>query len=260
MTESVLYHASEGVATITLNRPEVLNALSRDMLESLREAVERAAQDATVRAVVLTGAGRGFSSGSDLGGGMPADPVIDLGDSLRERLNPIILALRSMPKPIITAVNGVAAGGGMGIALAGDAVLAGKSASFLQAFSRIGLVPDCGSTYFLPRYVGDMRARALAILAEKIDADEAQRIGMVWKVYPDDALQADAARMAKHLANMPTMAYGLTKQALNASGGNDLATQLEWEAALQSRAGRTEDFREGVNAFVGKRSPQFKGC
>jgi 2-(1,2-epoxy-1,2-dihydrophenyl)acetyl-CoA isomerase len=230
------------------------------MLESLREAVERAAQDATVRAVVLTGAGRGFSSGSDLGGGMPADPVIDLGDSLRERLNPIILALRSMPKPIITAVNGVAAGGGMGIALAGDVVLAGKSASFLQAFSRIGLVPDCGSTYFLPRYVGDMRARALAILAEKIDADEAQRIGMVWKVYPDDALQADAARMAKHLANMPTMAYGLTKQALNASGGNDLATQLEWEAALQSRAGRTEDFREGVNAFVGKRSPQFKGC
>ncbi|CAE6864012.1 1,2-epoxyphenylacetyl-CoA isomerase [Paraburkholderia domus] len=260
MTESVLYHASEGVATITLNRPEVLNALSRDMLESLREAVERAAQDATVRAVVLTGAGRGFSSGSDLGGGMPADPVIDLGDSLRERLNPIILALRSMPKPVITAVNGVAAGGGMGIALAGDVVLAGKSASFLQAFSRIGLVPDCGSTYFLPRYVGDMRARALAILAEKIDADEAQRIGMVWKVYPDDALQADAARMAKHLANMPTMAYGLTKQALNASGGNDLATQLEWEAALQSRAGRTEDFREGVNAFVGKRSPQFKGC
>jgi 2-(1,2-epoxy-1,2-dihydrophenyl)acetyl-CoA isomerase len=260
MTESVLYHASEGVATITLNRPEVLNALSRDMLESLREAVERAAQDTAVRAAVLTGAGRGFSSGSDLGGGVPAGPVRDLGDSMRERMNPIILALRDMPKPVITAVNGVAAGGGMGIALAGDVVLAGKSASFLQAFSRIGLVPDCGSTYFLPRYVGEMRARALAILAEKIDADEAQRIGMVWKVYPDDALQAEAARMAKHLANMPTMAYGLTKQALNASGGNDLATQLEWEAALQSRAGRTEDFREGVNAFVGKRSPQFKGC
>lgn len=259
MTESVLYHASEGVAIITLNRPEVLNALSREMRESLREAIERAAQDAAVRAVVLTGTGRGFSSGSDLSAKSHHAPV-DLGDSLRKGLNPIILALRNMPKPVITAVNGVAAGGGMGIALAGDIVLAGQSASFLQAFSRIGLVPDCGSTYFLPRSVGDMRARALAMLAEKIDADEAQRIGLVWKVYPDETLQAEAAKLANHLANMPTMAYALLKEALNASVGNDLATQMEWEAALQSRAGRTDDFREGVKAFVEKRSPQFKGC
>lgn len=260
MTSPVLYHASEGVATITLNRPEVLNALNADLLRELRAAVDRAADDESVRAVVLTGSGRGFSSGADLGARQSTNgEMADSGALLRERYHPLILKLREMPKPVISAVNGVAAGAGMSIALAADVVLAAKSASFLQAFSKIGLVPDAGSTYFVPRYAGEMRARALAILAEKIDAEEAQRIGLVWKVHADDALQAEASKMAHHLANMPTFAYGLIKQALNASFGNDLAAQLELEASQQSLACRSEDFREGVAAFVAKRQPQFKG-
>ncbi|ODV41316.1 enoyl-CoA hydratase [Cupriavidus sp. UYMMa02A] len=260
MTSPVLYHASEGVATITLNRPEVLNALNADLTRELRVVVDRAAADESVRAVVLTGAGRGFSSGADLSARQSASgEMADSGTLLRERYHPIILALRAMPKPVISAVNGVAAGAGMSLALAADVVLAAKSASFLQAFSKIGLVPDAGSTYFVPRYAGEMRARALAILAEKIDAEEAQRIGLVWKVHADDALQAEASKMAHHLANMPTFAYGLIKEALNASFGNDLPAQLELEASQQSRACRSEDFREGVAAFVGKRPPQFKG-
>lgn len=260
MTSPVLYHASEGVATITLNRPEVLNALNAELMQELRAAVDRAAADESVRAVVLTGAGRGFSSGADLGARQSTSgEMADSGALLRERYHPIVLALRQMPKPVISAVNGVAAGAGMSLALAADVVLAGKSASFLQAFSKIGLVPDAGSTYFVPRYAGEMRARALAILAEKIDAEEAQRIGLVWKVHADDALQAEASKMASHLANMPTFAYGLIKEALNASSGNDLAAQLELEASQQSLACRSEDFREGVAAFVAKRPPQFKG-
>ncbi|PVY69905.1 2-(1,2-epoxy-1,2-dihydrophenyl)acetyl-CoA isomerase [Cupriavidus alkaliphilus] len=258
MTATVLYQASEGVATLTLNRPDVLNALNADILRELREAVDRAAADAEVRAVLLTGAGRGFCAGADLaarqGGG-----VTDSGTLLRERYHPIIMALREMPKPVVTAVNGVAAGAGMSLALAGDVVLAARSASFLQAFSKIGLIPDAGSTYFLPRYAGEMRARALAILAEKIDAQEAHRIGLVWKVHDDAALQDEAGKLARHLATMPTMAYAMIKQALNQSFGNDLAAQLEVEATLQSRASRSEDCKEGVAAFVEKRKPQFKG-
>ncbi|WP_454752512.1 enoyl-CoA hydratase-related protein [Cupriavidus necator] len=260
MTAAVLYQSSEGVATLTLNRPDVLNAMNAELMGALREGVERAAADAEVRAVLLTGAGRGFCAGADLaarqGGG---NGLSDSGALLRERYHPIIMALRQMPKPVITAVNGVAAGAGMSLALAGDVVLAGRSASFLQAFSKIGLIPDAGSTYFLPRYAGEMRARALAILAEKIDAEEAHRIGLVWKLYDDEALQDEASKLARHLATMPTMAYGLIKEALNQSFDNDLAAQLEVEATLQSRASRSEDCREGVAAFVEKRKPQFKG-
>lgn len=260
MTSPVLYHASEGVATITLNRPEVLNALNADLLRELRAAVDRAADDESVRAVVLTGSGRGFSSGADLGARQSTNgEMADSGALLRERYHPLILKLREMPKPVISAVNGVAAGAGMSIALAADVVLAAKSASFLQAFSKIGLVPDAGSTYFVPRYAGEMRARALAILAEKIDAEEAQRIGLVWKVHADDALQDEAGKLARHLATMPTMAYGMIKEALNQSFDNDLATQLEVEATLQSRASRSDDCKEGVAAFMEKRKPQFKG-
>ncbi|WP_020200371.1 enoyl-CoA hydratase-related protein [Cupriavidus sp. WS] len=257
MTSPVLYHAAEGVATITLNRPDVLNALNAELLAELRAAVERAAQDDAVRALVLTGSGRGFCAGADLAGRQ--GEMKDSGTLLRERYHPIILALRSMPKPVVTSVNGVAAGAGMSLALAGDVVLAGRSASFLQAFSKIGLVPDAGSTYFLPRYAGEMRARALAILAEKIDAEEAHRIGLVWKVHADDALAAETARLAAHLAQMPTFAYGLIKEALNASFDSNLPDQLEREASLQTRASGSQDFKEGVAAFLEKRKPQFKG-
>ncbi|MGY2489807.1 enoyl-CoA hydratase/isomerase family protein [Cupriavidus necator] len=258
MTASVLYQASEGVATLTLNRPDVLNAMNGDLMRELREGVERAAGDAGVRAVLITGAGRGFCAGADLAA-RGKDGITDSGTLLRERYHPIIMALRQMPKPVVTAVNGVAAGAGMSLALAGDVVLAARSASFLQAFSKIGLIPDAGSTYFVPRYAGEMRARALAILAEKIDAEEAQRIGLVWKVHADDALQDEAGKLARHLATMPTMAYGMIKEALNQSFDNDLAAQLEVEATLQSRASRSDDCKEGVAAFMEKRKPQFKG-
>ncbi|MBP0623011.1 enoyl-CoA hydratase-related protein [Cupriavidus consociatus] len=260
MTASVLYQSSAGVATLTLNRPDVLNAMNADLMRELREGVDRAAADAEVRAVLITGAGRGFCAGADLAARQSGgNGLQDSGQMLRERYHPIILALRQMPKPVITAVNGVAAGAGMSLALAGDVVLAGRSASFLQAFSKIGLIPDAGSTYFLPRYAGEMRARALAILAEKIDAEEAHRIGLVWKVHDDAALQDEAGKLAHHLASMPTLAYGMIKEALNQSFGNDLAAQLEVEATLQSRASRSEDCKEGVAAFVEKRKPQFKG-
>ncbi|AOZ04455.1 enoyl-CoA hydratase-related protein [Cupriavidus malaysiensis] len=261
MTSPVLYHVADGVATITLNRPDVLNALNADLMRALREAVEQAAADEAVRAVLLTGNGRGFCAGADLADRAAGSggALADSGTLLRERYHPIILALRGMAKPVVSAVNGVAAGAGMSLALAADVVLAARGASFLQAFSKIGLVPDAGSTYFLPRYAGEMRARALAILADKISADEAHRIGLVWQVHEDAALHEEAGKLARRLAQSPTFAYGLIKQALNESLDNDLPAQLELEATLQSRASRSEDFREGVAAFLEKRPPAFKG-
>jgi 2-(1,2-epoxy-1,2-dihydrophenyl)acetyl-CoA isomerase len=257
--QPVLYATSDGVATITLNRPDVLNALNDALMNALREAVTTAAADTAVRCVILTGAGRGFSAGADLAAGRGSGGNRDAGSTLRERYHPVIEAMRGMAKPVITAVNGVAAGAGMSLALAGDIVLAANSASFLQAFSKIGLIPDAGSTYFLPRYVGEVRARALAILADRISADDALRYGMVWKVLADEALMPEAQRMAAHLAQMPTQAYALIKQALNGSLERTLPEQLELEATLQVAAGKTEDFREGVTAFLEKRPPRFKG-
>ena len=260
MAESeVLYHAADAVATITLNRPAMLNALNMGLMSELHAAIQRVGADESVRAVIVTGAGRGFSAGADLTTTAPQGELRDLGKSLRERYHPVIEGMRNLPKPIITAVNGVAAGAGMSIALAGDIVLAGTSGSFLQAFSKIGLVPDAGSTYFLPRYVGEVRARALAMLADKISAGEALQYGMVWKVYPDEELMAQAQKLATHMAKMPTRAYALIKQALNGSLDHSLAEQLEIEADLQRQAGMTEDFREGVAAFLAKRAPVFKG-
>lgn len=256
--QAVIYSVDEGVATITLNRPTVLNALNSDLMDQLKAAVAKAAEDAAVRAVIITGSGRGFSAGADLAsssGGTGRDP----GDTLRNRYHPVIEGIRGMAKPVITAVNGVAAGAGMSIALSGDIVLAGQSASFLQAFSKIGLVPDAGSTYFLPRYVGEVRARAMAILADKISANDALSYGMVWKIFPDDQLQAEARKLANHLAKMPTKAYALIKQALNGSLDRTLTEQLEVEATLQTQAGATADFKEGVAAFLAKRPPNFQG-
>lgn len=257
-TPPVLYESAQAIATITLNRPDVLNALDDALIRALRDAVERAAGDDAVRAVLLTGAGRGFSSGADLAS-VPPSPSLDLGQLLRERYHPVILAMRSMPKPVVCAVNGPAAGAGMSIALAGDIVLAARSAYFVQAFSKIGLVPDAGSTWFLPRYAGDVRARAMALLAERIDAPTAERFGLVWQVLDDEQLMPQARQLAARLAAQPTRACALIKQALNDSFGRDLPAQLELEATLQTQAGRTEDFAEGVAAFLQRRAPQFKG-
>ena len=260
MSESALLYVTEGgVATLTMNRPQVLNALNDDLLNGLRDGLARAKADAAVRAVLLTGAGKGFCAGADLAAGRQRSGPYDVSQGLRERYHPIVLAMRQFPKPIVAAVNGAAAGAGMSLALACDIVLAGESASFLQAFARIGLVPDCGSTWLLPRVVGDVRARALAMLADKISAADALQYGMVWKLYPDDRLMPEAQACAHKLAAMPTRALDLIKQALAASSGNGLGEQLEVEALMQGQAMATEDHREGVSAFLEKRPAQFKG-
>jgi 2-(1,2-epoxy-1,2-dihydrophenyl)acetyl-CoA isomerase len=256
---AVLYAAEGGVATLTMNRPEVLNALNNDLLAGLSAGLARAKADDAVRAVLLTGAGRGFCAWADLAANAGIPGPRDVSQGLRERYHPIILAMRQFPKPIVGAVNGVAAGAGMSIALACDIVLAGESASFLQAFTRIGLVPDCGSTWFLPRMVGDVRARALVMLADKISAADALQYGLVWKVYADDKLLPEALATAQKMAQMPTRAYDLIKQGLAVSSGNGLGDQLEVEALLQGLAMATEDHKEGVTAFLQKRPAQFKG-
>ncbi|MBN9462254.1 MAG: enoyl-CoA hydratase/isomerase family protein [Burkholderiales bacterium] len=255
--EPVLYQTEHAVAAITLNRPDVLNALDDALVRALREAVERAAADEAVRAVLLTGAGRGFSAGADLASIPPGR--VDLGQVLRERYHPLILALRRMPKPVVCAVNGAAAGAGMSIALAADIVLAARSAYFVQSFAKIGLIPDAGSTWLLPRLAGASRARAMALLAERIDAEQACRFGLVWEVLDDEALLPHARRLAAHLATQPTRACALIKQAFEASDGHDLAQQLELEATLQAQAGDSDDFREGVAAFLQRRPPVFRG-
>lgn len=264
--DTVLVDTEDAVMTITLNRPEVLNAMDGGLAGNLKAALGQAQEDVrhgTVRAVVMTGAGRGFCAGADLGDpaikGHDGRPAADLGDYLRRYYHPIIEQMRRLPAPIITAVNGSAAGAGMSLALAGDIVLAAQSATFLQAFSRIGLIPDAGSTFFLPRMAGEMRARAMAILADRISAEQAAQFGLVWQVLPDDELQWTALAMAQKLATMPTRAFALIKEALNQSLQNDLPRQLEVEARLQSLAGQTEDFAEGVAAFLQKRPASFKG-
>ena len=257
--DAVLYAAEGGVATLTMNRPQVLNALDDALLNGLRDGLARAKADAAVRALLLTGAGKGFCAGADLAAGRQRSGPYDVSQGLRERYHPIVLAMRQFPKPIVGAVNGVAAGAGMSLALACDIVLAAESASFLQAFARIGLVPDCGSTWLLPRIVGDVRARALTMLADKISAAEALQYGLVWKVHADDQLMREAQATAQKLAAMPTRALDLIKQALVLSSGNGFGQQLEVEALAQGQAMATEDHKEGVTAFLEKRPAQFKG-
>jgi 2-(1,2-epoxy-1,2-dihydrophenyl)acetyl-CoA isomerase len=255
---AVLSGIADGIMTITLNRPTVLNAMNADLLAQLGAAFAAAKHDDAVRAVLLTGAGRGFCAGADLTTNSMRTGS-DVQEMMRGRYHPIILMMRQFPKPIVGAINGTAAGGGMSLALACDIVLAAESATFLQAFTKIGLVPDCGSSWFLPRMVGDVRARALIMMADKITARDALQYGLVWKVIADDALLSEARACAARLATMPTRAYDLVKQALAASSSNGLAEQLELEARLQGQAVRTEDHREGVNAFLEKRPPVFKG-
>ncbi|RMI15208.1 MAG: 2-(1,2-epoxy-1,2-dihydrophenyl)acetyl-CoA isomerase, partial [Calditrichaeota bacterium] len=233
---------------------------NRPMAKEVQEALKRCADDDGVRAVLITGEGRGFCAGQDLAEAAPKDqPWAEVGDLVRESYNPIIRAIRHLEKPVVCAVNGVAAGAGANIALACDIVLASEKASFLQAFCHIGLIPDSGGTYFLPRLVGLARATALAMLGEKISAQQALEMGMIYKVCPADDLMAEARQLAEHLATQPTRGLGLIKRALNQSLSNDLETQLRVEEKLQSEASHTEDYREGVQAFLEKRKPVFKG-
>jgi 2-(1,2-epoxy-1,2-dihydrophenyl)acetyl-CoA isomerase len=258
---SILTSTQAGVLTVTLNRPDKLNAFNPEMHQVLRDVLEQAMEDASVRALILTGAGRGFCAGQDLSERdvSPGAAPIDLSVSLGSNYNPLVRRMRALPKPIIAAVNGTAAGAGANIALACDIVLAARSASFVQAFSRIGLVPDSGGTWFLPRLVGSARAMGLALLAEKLSAEDAERWGLIWKAIDDEKLLSEATAMAQALAAGPTKGYGLVKKALYASPGNSLDAQLDLERDLQREAGLSEDYREGVSAFMQKRKPVFKG-
>jgi 2-(1,2-epoxy-1,2-dihydrophenyl)acetyl-CoA isomerase len=258
---AVLVSVEAGVETITLNRPDKLNALNPQMHQHLRAALERALDEPEIRCVLLTGAGRGFCTGQDLAERdvSPGAPPIDLSVSLGSYYNPLVRRMRELPKPIVCAVNGVAAGAGANLALACDLVIAARSASFVQAFSRLGLIPDAGGTYFLPRLVGTARAMGLALLAEKLSAEQAVQWGLIWKVVDDDALSAEAKAIATALASGPTRGYGLAKRALYTSPGNSLDAQLELERDLQREAGLSEDYREGVTAFKEKRAPRFRG-
>jgi 2-(1,2-epoxy-1,2-dihydrophenyl)acetyl-CoA isomerase len=257
----ILFEAAAGCATITLNRPDKLNSFNEAMHEALREAVSRCESDASIRAVLLTGAGRGFCAGQDLADRKLGDDAAlpDLGDALGRNYNPLVKRLRALPKPVVCAVNGVAAGAGANIALACDIVLAASSASFIEAFVKIGLVPDAGGTYSLPRLAGQARAMGMAMLGDKISAEQAADWGLIWKVYDDAELMPEAMKLCAHLAAQPTRALALMKQALNASLGHTLDQQLEMERNLQRTAGATEDFREGVQAFLDKRPAKFKG-
>jgi 2-(1,2-epoxy-1,2-dihydrophenyl)acetyl-CoA isomerase len=261
MSQSILIAVEEGVQRITLNRPEKLNSFNPEMHARLREALDQAERDASIRALLVTGAGRGFCAGQDLAERKfgPDAPPVDLGASLEENYNPLVRRLRALEKPVVCAVNGVAAGAGANLALACDIVLAARSASFVQAFAKIGLLPDSGGTWFLPRLVGAARAMGLALLAEKVPAEDAERIGLIWKCVDDARLIDEAQTLARALAAGPTRGYAFIKRALHASQSNDLDAQLDLERDLQRAAGLTDDYREGVTAFAEKRKPRFEG-
>ncbi|MNE34512.1 1,2-epoxyphenylacetyl-CoA isomerase [compost metagenome] len=259
--EHILFTIEQGVASLTLNRPEQLNSFNAQMHKEVREALKQVRQNAEVRCLLITGAGRGFCAGQDLGDRnvAPGAAAPDLGESIEKNYNPLIRALRDLPMPVICAVNGVAAGAGANIALACDITLAARSASFIQAFCKIGLVPDSGGTWTLPRAVGMARAKALALLGDRLSAEQAEQWGMIWRCVDDAALQDEALKLARQLATQPTYGLALIKRALNASASNSFDEQLDLERDLQRLAGRSEDYREGVSAFMAKRTPEFKG-
>lgn len=255
---SILFEINEHVAIITLNRPEKFNAFNREMAMSLQEKMDECKRSKNIRAVYITGAGKAFSSGQDLDEVVdPAGP--DVTSILSKHYNPIIKRIRKLEKPVVAAINGIAAGAGANIALCCDITVASKSASFMQAFSKIGLIPDSGGTYFLPRLVGWQKATALCMLGDKISADEAEKIGMIYKVFDDNVFQEESMKLAIKLSHMPTKALAFTKAALNNSLVNNYEDQLHDEELLQERAGKTSDYKEGVQAFLEKRKPIFKG-
>src|SRR2546427_1823742 len=257
MSDTLLVDQSEGVLTVTLNRPEVLNAFNEQMVRELHEALRQAERDGAVRGVLRTGAGGGFCSGQDRRDRAGAT-AFSFRESLRNQYNPIIVAMRTIEKPVIAAVNGVAAGAGCSLALAADMRIASDRASFIEVFARVGLVPDSGSTYFLPRLVGLGKAFEIAYTAEPVDAAEALRVGLVNRVVPHDNLMPDTIALARKLAAGPTRGYGLTKRAINYGLHATLDQALEYEAYLQEIAGRSADHREGVTAFLEKRQANFR--
>ncbi len=261
MAESVLVAQEGGVLRLTLNRPDRLNAFNEEMHLALRAGLERARDEAGVRAVLLTGAGRGFCAGQDLGDRDPrkGGDIPDLGVTLERFYNPTLRLIRALEKPVVCAVNGVAAGAGANLALACDIVLAARSARFIEAFAKIGLVPDAGGSWALPRLIGEARAKALALTAEPLAAETAADWGLIWKAVEDDALIAEAEALAARLAAGPTLGLGLTKRLIQAAATHDLDAQLDMERDLQRQAGASADYREGVVAFLEKRAPEFRG-
>lgn len=258
---SVISTIENGIACITLNRPESLNSFNMEMHGLMRSALQKIRKDASVRVLLITGSGRGFCAGQDLSDRnvKPGTEVPDLGDSIEKYYNPMIQAIRELPIPVICAVNGVAAGAGANIALAADITIASRSASFIQAFCKIGLIPDSGGTWVLPRLVGSARAKGLALLGEKISAEKAEDWGMIWKCVDHEDLMSESMKLAEYFSKQPTKGLALIKRALHASEFNDFNSQLELERDLQRLAGRTADYREGVSAFIEKRPPNFQG-
>lgn len=251
----------DGIATLTLNRPAQLNSFNSAMHEEVREAFRQLRRHDGLRVLLLRAEGRGFCAGQDLNDRKvaPGEAMPDLGQSIEHHYAPLVRQLRDLPVPVVCAVNGVAAGAGANLALACDLVIAARSASFIQAFCKIGLVPDCGGTWSLPRHVGMARAKGLAMLGDRLSAEQAEAWGLIWRCVDDEHLQDEAWKLARHLSTQPTYGLALTKRALNASWHNSLDQQLDLERDLQRLAGRSEDYREGVAAFIEKRTAQFKG-
>jgi len=255
---SILFEIKEQVGIITLNRPDKLNVFNREMSLLLQEKLDKCKAE-NIRAVYITGAGKGFSAGQDLS--EVSNPVnsLDFNTILTRHYNPIVTRIRKLEKPVVAAVNGVAAGAGANIALCCDIVVAAQSAFFIQAFSKLGLIPDSGGTYTLPRLIGWQKASALMMLGEKVSAADAERFGMIYKVFDDESFSEQALSIVSRLAEMPTKGLALTKQLLNISLINHFEEQLQEENVFQQRAAKTEDYKEGVNAFLEKRTPVFKG-
>jgi 2-(1,2-epoxy-1,2-dihydrophenyl)acetyl-CoA isomerase len=261
-SDTILFERTEGIARITLNRPDRLNSFNVEMHEALRDALAQVKADNSLRVLVLTGAGRAFCAGQDLSDRAvaPGGEAVDLGASIDKYYGPLVLALRRLPMPVICAVNGVAAGAGANLPLACDIVLAARSASFIEVFCKLGLIPDTGGTYFLPRLLGSARATALAMLGDKLSAEQAAAWGLIWQCVADEQFAAETDKLARHFAQAPTLGLARTKQALQVSGLNTLEAQLDLERDFMRELGHSVDYREGVAAFMAKRAPRFVGA